>query len=81
MQLMRQSKVLYQSRWPLKFKSNFLILQILNMIHIPVCSEGFNISTLTLKNGSTVEFYNFNSSQWIDYLTMLTFLKLYILYP
>mmetsp|Transcript_23584 Transcript_23584/g.36289 ORF Transcript_23584/g.36289 Transcript_23584/m.36289 type:complete len:84 (-) Transcript_23584:1404-1655(-) len=83
--MIQQSKVLYQSRWPLQFKSNFILTQIINSLHVPVFIEGWNIATLQTagSNGEAVqlEFYDFQQSQWIDYITMLTFVKLYILYP
>lgn len=50
---------------------------MVNLIHIPVFVEGFNISV----SSNNIKYYDFNKSQWVDYLTMICFLRLYIMYP
>ena len=75
--LTEEGKVLFKSKWPLKFKAKFFAICLVNLIHIPVFVEGFNIST----SSNNIKYYDFNKSQWVDYLTMICFLKLYIVYP
>ena len=69
--------MLFKSEWPIKFKAKFVAICFVNFIHIPIMVEGFNLSV----SNNSVQFYDFNKSQWVDYITMICFIKLYIVYP
>ena len=80
--LVINSGIRYKSAWPLQLKTAFLFSILISGIHVPIYLEGPNTMRDNQISGkmSSKLFYDFNKSQWLDYITILSFLKLYILY-